>query len=587
MSIMLRLFIILLFTLSQSACVKTPEAEKTDEVYWLSSQNWQPGEWHWWYHIQQGTSLFPYDWFVALEQPTLSWTVFGEVPLFSAPDYLGRFGFLPDHESKINPDSLPVGFAKGDEFVDPYTDEAQTVLDLTCAACHTGQLNIRKDNKLIGVRIDGGPAMIDLQSFEKALGYSTVFTDKIPGRFDRFAKRVLKENYNDQTKAALKAKFSAFLKTGLAEQKIIKDKKIYPVEPGFARVDALGRIGNQVFGFQLNLDNLRPADAPVTYPHLWDTSWFDWVQYNGSVQQPMGRSVGEALGVKAPIVLRGDKKNHFKTSVHVENLHKIESLLAGSKPYAGLRAPAWPEQHFGKIDRDKAARGRALYEDYCQSCHLPTIEVLMSDLDTKEPKYWTAKNNHGRRFIKMVMVDLDVIGTDPKQAINFMERKAQTDDLGLGEQGAGIGLDHVSTSATQRYYADNNFDKTKQDKYNQYRDFAEDGARELKAYKARPLDGVWATPPFLHNGSIPNLYQLLSPVEERVASFYLGTHEFDPVQVGYVLKDIKGGFLFDTRIIGNSNKGHEFADKPLSNGVIGPMLTKEDRWALIEFLKRI
>src|SRR5712672_1888448 len=52
----------------------------------------------------------------------------------------------------------------------------------------------------------------------------------------------------------------------------------------------------------------------------------------------------------------------------------------------------------------------------------------------------------------------------------------------------------------------------------------------------RFLDGVWATPPYLHNGSVPNIYALLSPVSERPKSFYLGRREFDPFCVGYQLR---------------------------------------------------
>ena len=50
-------------------------------------------------------------------------------------------------------------------------------------------------------------------------------------------------------------------------------------------------------------------------------------------------------------------------------------------------------------------------------------------------------------------------------------------------------------------------------------------------YKAAPRDGVWATPPFLHNGSVPNLYEMLIPAKERTKKFYIG-REFDPVKVG-------------------------------------------------------
>ena len=50
-------------------------------------------------------------------------------------------------------------------------------------------------------------------------------------------------------------------------------------------------------------------------------------------------------------------------------------------------------------------------------------------------------------------------------------------------------------------------------------------------YKAAPRDGVWATPPFMHNGSVPNLYEMLIPAKERTKKFYVG-REFDPVRGG-------------------------------------------------------
>jgi hypothetical protein len=52
-------------------------------------------------------------------------------------------------------------------------------------------------------------------------------------------------------------------------------------------------------------------------------------------------------------------------------------------------------------------------------------------------------------------------------------------------------------------------------------------------WKAAPRDGVWATAPFLHNGSVPNLYEMLIPAAERTKKFWLGG-DFDPVKVGRV-----------------------------------------------------
>jgi hypothetical protein len=111
------------------------------------------------------------------------------------------------------------------------------------------------------------------------------------------------------------------------------------------------------------------------------------------------------------------------------------------------------------------------------------------------------------------------------------------------------------------------------------------GVQEKRGYKARPLDGIWATPPFLHNGSVANLFELLSPVYERQTQFWVGNFEFDPVRVGYRSEPFPGGFLFDTRITGNGNGGHEFRDGCRQQGVIGRALAPEERLALIEYLK--
>jgi len=109
--------------------------------------------------------------------------------------------------------------------------------------------------------------------------------------------------------------------------------------------------------------------------------------------------------------------------------------------------------------------------------------------------------------------------------------------------------------------------------------------QELRGYKARPLDGIWATPPFLHNGSVPTLFQLLSPVAERQTQFWVGSREYDPQHVGIRTERFDGGFLLDTAITGNSNRGHEFRAGCRGNGVIGRALAPHERWALVEYLK--
>jgi hypothetical protein len=100
--------------------------------------------------------------------------------------------------------------------------------------------------------------------------------------------------------------------------------------------------------------------------------------------------------------------------------------------------------------------------------------------------------------------------------------------------------------------------------------------KALEAYKARPLGGIWATAPYLHNGSVPNLWQLLQPEDQRVKTFYIGLN-FDPVNVGFDTAPSAGSFEFDTALPGNRNTGHTYGTK----------LTDAEKWELIEFLKTL
>ena len=106
--------------------------------------------------------------------------------------------------------------------------------------------------------------------------------------------------------------------------------------------------------------------------------------------------------------------------------------------------------------------------------------------------------------------------------------------------------------------------------------------RQGAKYKGRPLNGIWATAPYLHNGSVPNLDALLQPAAKRPKSFSIGVRTFDPVRVGF-LTDVPGFPRFNvdnpdgTPIPGNSNVGHEF----------GANLSDVERGQLLEYLKTL
>jgi len=79
---------------------------------------------------------------------------------------------------------------------------------------------------------------------------------------------------------------------------------------------------------------------------------------------------------------------------------------------------------------------------------------------------------------------------------------------------------------------------------------------------------------------------MLIPAAERTKKFYLGG-DFDPVKVGIDTGATSWTFLMDATLPGNSNSGHSFQNGPRGGGIIGPLLTDDQRWALVEYLKSI
>jgi len=102
----------------------------------------------------------------------------------------------------------------------------------------------------------------------------------------------------------------------------------------------------------------------------------------------------------------------------------------------------------------------------------------------------------------------------------------------------------------------------------------------LPCYKARPLNGIWATAPYLHNGSVRTMRQLLLPASKRQKTFKVGSTEFDPNDIGFV---DEGAFTLDTSRPGNSNAGH---DGPVY-GNAELEADKDQMNALLEYLKTL
>ena len=96
-------------------------------------------------------------------------------------------------------------------------------------------------------------------------------------------------------------------------------------------------------------------------------------------------------------------------------------------------------------------------------------------------------------------------------------------------------------------------------------------------YKARPLDGIWATGPYLHNGSVVSIRSLLKPAPAREKTFTTGSIELDLINIGFKNETAVNTFVFDTTLPGNSNSGHEY----------GTSLSGADAESLLEYIKSL
>jgi hypothetical protein len=654
-----------------------PDRATLNAAYWLE-QNWSTEDRHWFHHASQGTATFPvpYAWFVALEQPGIH--LFTEPGLLADSTYLERFGFLPSPKSvradaetlrrfgysntpgvKTEPapesvsglrptpvenfDGLPVGFARLTGVTNPGTGLAEPdKVGLTCAACHTGSIRY----KGVSIRFDGGPAMVELHKLESATGLSIFYTLKVPGRFNRFAARVLGPDAGDAERDQLRKELAAVGDFLFNQKKIydstIKAKGQHDTDEGFGRLDALNRIGNQVFytdlaaagltGFE---KNLHASDAPVSFPPIWTVPWFWWAQYDASIEQPLIRNAGEALGVAALVNFSPDQPPEalFRSSVALENLVRIEAMLRGPDPFGrdpkgfgGLSAPKWPSDLFPddplwKIKPERVAKGRAIYAEICVECHLGPVNDPVFDTQFPDKSFWSSKSWDRApkgAVLNPVQNGVAGMGTDPAQADVLAARQVEVpgslnlrpaEDLGTQwkcknlptlsstEMPFSIALMIVVDRVSRKWMKDRDIQEPALTALWGERGNCPNAASKPQ-YRARPLNGVWATAPYLHNGSVPSLYWMLRPAAERPRQFCQGARDFDPEQVGYRVAAGEasvcqnGESLFsmtaaDSKPInGNSVLGHSLQGTP-APGIIGRMLTEDERFDLIEYLKTL
>jgi len=619
--------------LAASALLAASMAKGADDLVDLD-QGWTAPQVIDWYGRPQGSRLIPKSWFDALEQPGPGGGRF--VDLMAGFNYVldsegWPIGFTEDRQDDTQLGATQLRWLRNQRNDEPW-------VGMTCAACHTGEL--RSGPHVM--RVQGGPTLADFQSFYFAFTQALQETRSDPAKLARFEAKVLPPNPKPADRALLEKALSQLVayQSGLAAMN--RSHLSY----GYGRLDAVGYILNKVsFVASPDAPSANEPDAPVSYPFLWNIGQQVRVQWDGIAQNAvvgsvdigaLGRNTGEVIGVFADVQPpKGFFQPTYRSSVQVRNLIAIEQQVATLKP------PKWPRALF-PVDDALAGEGRQLFADHCASCH---AELPRGDLDTRrrsdgtplerlnvlfpqagsdpgitslpaDTDRWMACNTvtnqsatgrlkgqltgedlvtrFGDRAATSAMLAGVVKGVDLAKAGDVLDQinLAQVAKGFLTFKGShpvlaplpGVSAFALTTPQTQaQVYAAR---KDKCDAYASQRDhFKEAG------YKGRPLTGVWATAPYLHNGSVPTLYDLLSPPDKRPTSFWLGAREFDPVNVG-LFKDQTAQNKWQYRVVdetgqiieGNSNRGHDY---PFWAPGDDAATQDHKRRALVEYLKVI
>jgi processive rubber oxygenase RoxA-like protein len=596
-----RLFGFLIFAVVGMAA-SVGEAADPEPVFVDQGPSWTTATRMDFYSRDQGSRLIPLDWLRAIKltdgQPFLV-------------DGLARFGYLPNPDSA---DGLPIGFhATGPA-------GAQTV-GMTCSACHTRQIRVSGRS----YRIDGGPALVDFQAFLAELDTAVGQVLVSEAAFAKFAAAVFQ---NDAPPSLDIIALRRDVDNWYLRYHAIMSKALPASGWGLGRLDAVGMIFNRVSGLDIGQpptflipDNIRVADAPARYPFIWNAPKQDQTQWpgfadNGSDTLGLARNVGEVLGVFATFQPKrqGPTVNFLNgNSANFDGLSHLEGLVKK------IAAPRWP----WPIDLALAAEGKRIFDrptanGGCTGCHgimsgrvrFPfnqTWATPVQNVGTDTRQYdilgWTAKSGALKGvYIPLVTSELketdlsvnilatSVIGSIAEQVLTFggggtagVQVAAAADPaapagspgptplppalrdlngafkvppavMGAPDVRMRLGLEPSLTAATPP---------------------------PKGAYEARVLLGIWAAAPYLHNGSVSTLAELLKPSAQRKPQFDIGA-DYDIQEIGLASIQAQPGYVRVTTDCadlnsGNSRCGHDF----------GTNLGDTEKKALLEYLKTL
>ena len=493
----------------------------------------------------------PYAWAVALRESN------GQLFL---RDSLARYGYLSNPKSLRNPEGLPVGFLVANR-------RSQTPeFSITCAACHTRQFTVAGVN----YRADGGPAFSDIFSLFKDLDSAVSFTLSDGPAFIQFQQAVQAQGAPVPSREDLAGWYLPY--HTLISNSLTQSTSSW----GVGRMDALSMIENRAAGLVIGAPtdayliphNIFPANVPVRYPFLWNATKQDYTQWagthvNGNDSYGLQRNVGEVVGTFGVVY---PKQNASLTNGYdflSANSLNFVGLLNAENLIKKIAPPKWP----WAIDRAKAAKGKVIYAVACGvGCH----EIKKGEPRPPVTATW-------RTPVINVGTDAKYYNVAAQKTVSsgilsgFTNPVDPSAPLVPATDAASLTLSGILNISilTQKYPKINLSLKAP-------------ASTTGAAYESRVLQGIWAAAPYLHNGSVPSLTELLKPAAQRVKVFQVGP-EYDIANVG--LAPVQPNGTSSLRVTtdcsdissGNSNCGHEF----------GTALSTTDKEALLEYLKTL
>ena len=426
--------------------------------------------------------------------------------------------------------SLPLGMSRRNV-------SGLDVVYLNCAACHTG--TVRDAPGAPQRWVPGMPAhQFDLGAWGKFL--TTIpkdqkftpqrFLDQIDAMQNDPHRLVPKPDFIDRL---ILRYYAIYL---MRDKLLVLGQRLSFIDNstwGPGRVDTFNA-PKALLNFPMERADPKELMGNCDFPSVWNQGprkgmHLHWDGNNTSVDE---RNLSAAFGTGAyPPILDKDR------------------VLQMAKYLEMAQPPAYPYP----IDRQLAARGKPVYEQYCVHCH-----------GTPQPPFRaTAPGDVACDYEKSnaecvgTVTPIEEIGTDPSRLNSY------TWLLAVNQSTLYAG-----------YEKDWGFNEPYPQRFHLF--------RKTHGYANSPLDGIWLRAPYLHNGSVPNLRELLEPSSARTKVFYRGNDVFDQQNIGFVSdlpsQDGREFFRFDTAQPGNGNQGHE-------GRAYGTELAPDEKQALLEYLK--